>query len=59
MQSHIHNFTFYPNFNWDRDCVFIFPNSNFSPIIPPSGSFIITETGDFIITEAGDRMITE
>jgi hypothetical protein len=59
MLSRIHNFTFYPNFNPDRDNIFVAPNSDFYPIIPPSTGYIITEDNNFIITEDNNRMITE
>ena len=59
MQSRIHNFILNPNFNMDRDNLFVQPNSDFGTILPPATGYIITETNDFIVTETGDRMITE
>lgn len=60
MQSHIHDFLFDVNYQFDKDNIFLARNNDFYiPVPPPGDYFMITEGGDFMITEDGNFMITE
>ena len=58
MQSHTHNFLFYPNFNFAVENVFIVQNSDFREAPPPPpGNFRLLDGTDFLLLDGTNFLL--
>jgi hypothetical protein len=59
MLSRIPNFTFTPNFNWDKDNVFLCINTNALPPPPPPtpGNFLLLDGTDFLLLDGTNLLL--